>query len=88
MMMLHLKTLTNKRVLLQSRHFSTSQACSFTSDFPSLTSQVDTYSRTVYNHLQRIHEKDQVKQQRFMSLTESTDEKSQSEMQQLRKEMA
>ena len=64
-----------------------SAGCGFTADFPLLV-ETSSYNRALYNHLRGIYMIDQEHQAKFMSLTEKTDEKSQAQMTELRKEMA
>lgn len=73
------------------RTFSTQPAvpkCGFSEDFPAITKTMSTYNKALYNHLRKVFVVDQALQVTFMELTDKVDEKSQSEMARLRKEMA
>ena len=71
-------------------------SCGFSEDFPALETVTNSYNRALYNHLRRINEKDQAMQAAFMELTAVKDEssesekneKSQHEMETMRKAMA
>ena len=72
-------------------------SCGFTQDFPALIKTTNTYNIALYNHLRVFNEKDQAMQAAFMELStakaegkESSEnsEKSQHEMDKMRKAMA
>ena len=62
--------------------------CGFTEDFPNLLEATSFHNKALYNHLHRVKIIDQEIEKTFMALTEKVDEKSQDEMNKLRKEMA